>query len=90
MGAIIRSRGIITNLNEKTTNNLNLENRKNMREPKLKEGMKKINRKRYHLKKMWEFYAKSYDKQHSIQIEETGFAGIGKKFSNETKRKKLN
>ena len=79
-GALLRSRTMIANFNEKPTKYfLNLENKnfisKNIRELKLSNG-NKINKPKEILKEMWGFYTDLYNKQDTIRIEETSFKGI--------------
>ena len=93
-GALIRSRAQILNFSEKPTKLFfNLENNniisKNKRELKLNDGSK-VNKPDEILEEMWVFYSKLYDKQETIDIEETCFKEIGKKLPKLNENDKLN
>ena len=92
-GALIRSRAQILNFSEKPTKLFfNLENNniisKNKRELKLNDGSK-VNKPDEILEEMWVFYSKLYDKQETIDIEETCFKEIGKKLPKLNENDKL-
>ena len=79
-GALIRAQAQILNFNEKPTKFfLNLENNnlisKNIGELKLNDGSK-INKPDKILEEMWVFYSKLYNKQETIDLEETRFKEI--------------
>ena len=84
---------MIANFNEKPTKFfLNLENKnfisKNIRELKLKNG-NNINKPQEILKEMWEFYTDLYNKQETIEMEETSFKGIEDKLPKLNDRGKM-
>ena len=92
-GALIRAQAQILNLSEKPTKFfLNLENdnfiSKNIRELKLNDGSN-VNKPDEILEEMWVFYSKLYDKQETIDIEETYFKAIGEKLPKLNENDKL-
>ena len=79
-GALLRSRANLTNFNEKPSKYfLNLENvnfiSKNIRELKLKNG-NKLHKPDVILEEVSKFYTEFYNKQNTINIEDSSFKNI--------------